>query len=125
MKFYAENSLLVFFILTVLIGGGAAWVSGRALAMAWRPAWQILFYMALLGLVVRFFHYSLFEGTLLSLHYYLVDTAVLIIAATLAYRITRTSQMVVQYKWLYERTSPVTWRERRETENRLLDLGRE
>lgn len=112
MTFFAENSILVFFVLTVLIGGGTAWVSGRALALAWRPVWQILFYMAQLGLVVRFFHYSLFEGTLLSLHYYLVDTAVLIIAATLAYRITRTNQMVMQYKWLYERTSPVSWRKR-------------
>jgi ethanolamine utilization protein EutP (predicted NTPase) len=30
----------------------------------------------------------------------------------LAWRITRATQMVTQYNWLYERTSPVTWRDR-------------
>jgi hypothetical protein len=110
-----ETGLLTFLILTVVLGGGAAWMAGRAIASTWRPAWQIVPYMALLGLAIRFLHYALFGGTLLSIHYYLVDTAVLLIAAFVGFRLMRTTQMVTQYRWLYERTGPFTWRERRST----------
>ena len=68
--------------------------------------------MALLAAAVRFFHYALFDGELLSLYYYLVTYAVLLAAASLGYRSMRTTQMVTQYRWLYERTSPFTWRAR-------------
>ncbi len=112
-----EISFWNFFYLTVLIGGGAAWMAGRALARSWRPFWRVAIYMLLLGAAVRFFHWGLFlgtpeEGSLFSLHYFLVDAAVLIIAAWLAYRTTRTTQMVTQYRWLYRRTSPFTWANR-------------
>jgi hypothetical protein len=30
----------------------------------------------------------------------------------LSWRLTRTTQMVTQYRWLYRRTSPLTWRQR-------------
>ncbi|GBF25629.1 hypothetical protein MnTg02_00661 [bacterium MnTg02] len=112
MSLLVEESLTVFFILTILIAGGAAWMSGRALALGWRPYWNVLIYMTLLGLADRFFHWALFEGTLLSLHYYIVDAAVLVAIASLSYRITRTHQMVTQYRWLYRRTSPLSWTNR-------------
>ena len=32
--------------------------------------------MLILGVAVRFIHFALFDGTLLSLHYYVVDTVV-------------------------------------------------
>ncbi len=107
-----ENSFPVFLALTVIIGGGAAYMTGRALAAHWRPIIQPILYTLLLAMVVRFFHYALFEGSLLSLHYYLVDAAVLIAAALLGYRITRVRQMVTQYSWLYERAGPFAWREK-------------
>jgi hypothetical protein len=107
-----EKSPWVFLLLTVVIGGGAAMLAGRALASTWRPVWQAIAYMCLLGLAVRFFHYSLFGGTLLSPYYYLVDTAVLWVAALLGYRLTRVRQMTTQYAWIYERTGPFTWREK-------------
>jgi hypothetical protein len=110
-----DTGLLTFLILTVVLGGGAAWMAGRAIASTWRPAWQIVPYMALLGLAIRFLHYALFGGTLLSIHYYLVDTVVLLIAGFVGFRLKRTSQMVTQYRWLYERTGLFTWRERRST----------
>jgi hypothetical protein len=65
-----------------------------------RPWWQAVVYALLLGTVVRFFHFALFEGTLLSLRYYLVDAAVCVIAALLGYRTTRSRQMATQYRWL-------------------------
>jgi len=37
---------------------------------------------------------------------------VLLAAATLGFRSMRTTQMVTQYRSLYARTSPLTWKER-------------
>ena len=70
---YEEGSFGVFLLVSVALGGGAAALAGRAIAQTWRPWWQVVAYMLILGGVVRFFHYALFAGTLLSLHYYLVD----------------------------------------------------
>jgi hypothetical protein len=69
--------------------------------------------MALLAAAVRFFHYALFDGNLLSPYYYLVTYAVLVASASLGFRAMRTTQMVTQYRWLYERTGPLTWRDRK------------
>jgi hypothetical protein len=87
-------------------------MAGRAIAQTWRPLWHAVIYMMLLGGAVRFIHFALFEAELLSLPSYLVDTLFLIVVACLSFRVARTTQMVTQYKWLYERVSPVTWRER-------------
>ena len=76
------------------------------------PSGGVFFYMALLAAAVRFFHYALFDGTLTSLYYYLVTYAILVVAALFGFRAMRTTQMVTQYRWLYERTSPLTWRDR-------------
>ena len=113
MSWLSDDALGVFLILTVVIGGGAAFLSGRGLARSWKPFWRVFFYMALLAAAIRFFHYALFDGTLLSLYYYLVTYALLLAAGCLGFRMMRTSQMVTQYRWLYQRTSPLTWRERR------------
>lgn len=104
-----ENSFLVFFFMTVLIAGGAAFMSGRALASKWRSPVQPIMYMILLGLADRFFHFALFEGTLLSVQYFIVDTLVLIGISLIAYRITRVNQMVSQYPWLYVKKGPFAW----------------
>ena len=111
MTWLSDDSLWVFLVLTVIIGGGAAFLAGRAGAI-WKPFWRVFFYMVLLAAAVRFFHYALFDGELLSLYYYLVTYAILLGAALLGFRIMRTTQMVTQYRWLYERTSPLTWRDR-------------
>ena len=113
MTWLSDDSPHVFLALTVIIGGGAAFLAGRGLARSWKPFWRIFFYIALLAAAVRFFHYALFDGTLLSLYYYFVAYAVLLAAASLGFRSMRTTQMVTQYRWLYERTSMLTWRERR------------
>ena len=48
------------------------------MALTWRPVWHVVAYLLLLAGVVRFIHIALFDGTLLSLHYYLVDAAVVL-----------------------------------------------
>jgi len=104
-----ENSFQVFLILTCIIAGGAAWMAARGLALTWQPYRRVIYSVALLAAAVRFFNFALFEGTLLSLQFYLVDAAVLLTIASLGYRFTRTNQMVTRYSWLYRRTSPITW----------------
>src|SRR3954447_11317661 len=95
-----EVSWAAFLTLTVLLGGAGAWMTGRALARSWRPLSRVLLYTGLMGLALRFLHFALANGSLLSVRYYLTDTAVLAITAALAWRVTRTSQMVRQYPWL-------------------------
>lgn len=108
-----EVDFVTFFFVTLVIGGGAAFMAGRAVAGTWKPTGLLIFYMLLLGLAIRFFHFALFGGTLLTLHYYLVDTVALVGLALLGYRIKRVSQMTSLYSWLYERAGPFAWRERR------------
>ena len=109
---YAEEALLQIALVTGVLGGGAAFLAGRAIAQTWRPFWNVLLYMALLGAAVRFVHFALFDGTLLAPASYTADTLYLIVASSLAWRMTRAAQMATQYYWLYERTGPLTWRER-------------
>jgi hypothetical protein len=106
---HEEPSGFVFILVTVILGGGAAWLSGRAIAATWRPWWHVAFYMCVLGFAVRFMHMALFEGTLLSLHYYLVDTAVCLLIGFLGFRVTRAGQMVTQYAFLHSRAGPLSW----------------
>lgn len=107
---YEEGSFGVFLLVTVALGGGAAWLTGRAVAQTWRPLWQAVLYALILGAAVRFIHFSLFGGTLLSLHYYLVDGAVLVGLGLLGFRSARVAQMVSQYRWINEPNGPMRWR---------------
>ncbi len=61
---------------------------------------------------MRFLHFALFSGSLLTLHYYLVDLVVLQVFGALGFRLKRVSQMVTQYPWMYERAGPFGWRAR-------------
>src|SRR4029079_13875163 len=111
-ELYASESVLQIALVTGIIGGGAAFLAGRAIAQTWRPFWSVVLYMAMLGAAVRFVHFALFEATLLSPASYAVDTLYLVAVGALARRMTRAAQMATQYYWLYERTGPLTWRER-------------
>jgi hypothetical protein len=106
-----ENALQVFFV-TCVLGGGAAWATGRALADSWRPFGQAVVYLLLLGAAVRFAHFALFQGRLFSLPPYFSDAAFLLAVGGLSWRLTRVRRMVAQYRWLYERAGPLSWRER-------------
>jgi Domain of unknown function (DUF6867) len=108
--FYEEHSVGVFILVTVLLGGGASALAGRAVAATWRPWWQVVVYMLILALAVRFFHFSLFGGTLLSPHYYLVDSAICMAFGFLGFRTARAAQMVRQYRWINEPDGPMRWR---------------
>lgn len=102
-----------FLLVTVVIGGGAAYLTGRAVALTWRPLLQLFVYTLGLTFAVRFIHYALFGGTFLSLQYALVDFVVLFAFGLLGFRVTRAGQMARQYSWLYERQNLFAWRARR------------
>jgi len=110
--------------LTIVMFGGGGFLMGQALADTWRPWWQILPYSALLALGNNFLGFALFQGTFFvdslfsknakplseALLEYLVDFAVIIAFALLAFRLTLARKMPAQYPWLYERAGPFGWR---------------
>ena len=103
------TSFGVFFGITALLTGFAAFMTGQAIASTWRPYWQVLVYCALLGVGARFLIYALYNGALRSLSGYLIGTAVLMLIGTFAFRLTRARRMVLQYPWLFRRTGLFTW----------------
>jgi hypothetical protein len=107
---YEEDSLGVFLLVTVVLGGGAAALAGRAVALTWRPWWQVVVYMLMLGAAVRFIHFALFQGTLLSIHYYAVDTLVCMAFGFAGFQAARARRMVAQYPWINEPDGPLRWR---------------
>ena len=102
----------IFLLVTVAMGGSAAWMTGSGLARGWRPFWHCALALLLIAGVTRFLHYALFEGTLLSGPAYAIDAVFVLAVGAFAYRFTRAGQMTRQYAWLYERTGPLSWRDR-------------
>lgn len=93
------NGLFAFVIVTLILGGLAAFVSGRAIAETWRPRWQAALYMLPLAAGVRFVHFAVFGEPLLSARSYLVDLAILLVASMAGYLSMRRYQMERQYGW--------------------------
>jgi hypothetical protein len=115
-----EVSLADFLLVTVFLGGGAAWMTGRATARTWNR-WRVLvLYVVLLTIALRFIHFSLFGGTFFlppatfwtALYYAAIDFVILMAAAALGRQTTRAAQMSAQYHFLYERSGPIGWRDR-------------
>jgi small-conductance mechanosensitive channel len=107
---HEEGSFGVFLLVTIILGGGAAVLAGRAIAQTWRPWWQIVAYMLILGAAVRFIHFALFGGTLLSLHYYVVDSAICMAFGLIGFQAARAGQMVSQYRWINQPNGWLRWR---------------
>ena len=112
MEALVGTSVGVFLGVTVMVMGFAAFMTGQALAATWKPVWQAVFYCLLLGFGDRFLVFSLFGGKLLSLSGYLIDSAILIVIALFAYRLTKARKMASQYPWIYERDGLLGWREK-------------
>jgi hypothetical protein len=109
---HEEASIWQFILVTCVLGGWAAWMTGRACAQTWRPRLTLFFYLLGLGIGVRFIHHALFEGSMFSPYYYVVDTIVLMIIGFIGYQYTRTVQMTTQYHWLYDKVSPLSWKQK-------------
>jgi hypothetical protein len=114
MEDWLGGSVTEFILVTVIIFGFAGLKSGQALAMTWRPVWQVLLYGLILAAANRFLSYALFFGQLLSVSGYIVDFVVICGIGVTGYRLTRAHQLVTQYPWLYERAGLFSWRKRGE-----------
>jgi hypothetical protein len=105
-----DNLLLTFPLVTLGMGGAAAYLSGRAIAQTWRPFWHVPLYMLALAAAIRFCHFALFQEPLISLRSFAVDLLVALVAASFGYRLLRAGQMARQYAWLYQRRGLLSWR---------------
>ena len=107
---YEEPSFWLFALITVAMGGWAAWRTGIAIAKTWKPVILLVPYMLILGMAVRFIHFAMFHGSLFSLRYYIVDTVVVMVAAYLGWRSERANGMARQYAFAFEKSSFLSWR---------------
>ncbi|MFA5951120.1 MAG: DUF6867 family protein [Hyphomicrobium sp.] len=107
------NGVYVFLLVTILLGGGAAWRTGQAVAQSWSPGWPLIGYTGLLAAAVRFLSFALFGGPLLSLPSYVIDFAILLALSYLGHRAHRAHQMTLQYAWAFEPATPLSWRPRK------------
>jgi hypothetical protein len=112
MALLAEHNIWIFIILTIIGGGAAAFAGGRSLAIGWKPLWLLAVYMCIFGAGLRFLHFALFQDTLTSLYYYVVQTLCVLAFAWAGYQMTRVKQMTEQYPWLYEKNGPFSWRDK-------------
>lgn len=105
-----HESLIQAIAITLVLGGGSAWMAGRAIAWTWRPFWHVLASAVLLGAAVRFFHFALFDAPLVNPAGAIADTIFLAVVGGISWRFTRARQMTRQYFWLYEARGPLSWR---------------
>ena len=98
--------------LVMLIGFWTAWRAGRAAADGWSDYPVVVVYSLLLGVMMRFLHYALFQGPFISPFYYVIDVALLLVFASIGFRMKCTNQMVNNYYWLYERSSAFSWKKK-------------
>jgi len=92
------------------LGGGVAFMAGRAQAKSWHSPVVLAVLMVILTLAMRFLHFALFQASLLSLTSFLRDGVVAEIFAFIGYRLMVARQMVEKYPWLYVRSGPLSWR---------------
>lgn len=94
-----EVSFWEFLFVTIMLAGAAAYLTGRAVAQSWLTIGHLVLYMVLLTAATRFIHFALFDGTLLTIQYFIVDFVALLAVAYAGMRLTRTRQMAQQYRF--------------------------
>ncbi len=92
-----------FVFVTVILAGGAAYMTGRAVALSWLSNRQLVVYLVLLTAAARFIHFALFQGTLISPWYFCVDLVVILVFGFAGKSVTRSYQMATQYGFLAKR----------------------
>jgi hypothetical protein len=110
-EWFGDTLGLVLLFNLVLVGP-ASFAAGQGVAATWRPWRQLVLYTALLSAGLRFFDYALADGALWSIGGFVLGWLVQFGIAALAWRLTRASQMVRQYPWLYRRKGLLGWEER-------------
>jgi hypothetical protein len=109
-KLYAGEAIGAVILVTGLLGGGAAWLTGRAVATTWQAPWKVVFAMVPLAAAARFIHFALFHGNLISLTSFACDLGLFVILGLFAWRATSAALMTRQYPWIYARAGLFGWR---------------
>jgi uncharacterized phage infection (PIP) family protein YhgE len=104
------ENLWTFLLLTCVLGGAAAFATGRAIALTWRPFWQALAYTLPLTAAVRFLHYALFGEDILAVGPAFLTLVILLAIAAIAFRLRQSQQMVRQYPFAFVPAGPFAWR---------------
>lgn len=107
-----ETSLGDFLLVSLGLGGGAAWLTGKSVARGWGTFRHLLVYCALLTAAVRFCHFALFADHLFAPRAMVVEFILVTAIATLGFRALRKRQMTQHYGWLYEPAGLLAWRDR-------------
>ncbi len=99
--FYEDGSFGIFLLVTVMLGGGAAALAGRAIAHDLAAVVAVVVYMLILGAAVRFLHFALVRrhaavAALLRRRRRGLHGS----RALLGFRAARAAQMVSQYRWI-------------------------
>jgi len=103
---YEEQSLATFLFVTFVLGGAAAFLSGRAIARIWQPWWMTVPAAFAVGIGVRFIHFALFDAAFAVLRFFAVDTLIVFAFALAGYWVARERQMTRQYGVLKRETPP-------------------
>jgi hypothetical protein len=106
------HAFWIFLVITVVLGGAAAWATGRAIAKTWRPYTQTVVYAFVLAAAVQFLRYALFGESLLSVQFYVVSWLIVLISTSIGFRGMRVQQMLTQYSFAFERSGPFHWKPR-------------
>ncbi|MFG1402813.1 DUF6867 family protein [Xanthobacter sediminis] len=104
------GSLGDFLLVSLVMGGSAAWLTGKAVARAWRSPASLALYCVPLAAAVRFCHFALFADDLFSPAASLAEIVFLFAVAALGFRAVRRRQMSVQYGWMFAPAGPLCWR---------------
>ena len=94
-----SSTIPPFSALTILIACAAAFAAGRAIAIAWRPLWLILFAAVPLGVAAPLLDFMLI-GETDPVPLVIVSIVIATISAGIGFRWHRGRQMVRQYPWL-------------------------
>jgi hypothetical protein len=104
------NSYAMFVGFTVCCMCSSAALVGITFAREWRPARHLLPIGIALGLIDRVLAHLLFQAEFLAAGGFVLDTYCILLAATLAYRLTLAAQLQRQYPWMYRRFLLFGWR---------------
>ncbi|MFG1478147.1 hypothetical protein V5F53_05700 [Xanthobacter sp. V4C-4] len=105
-------SLGDFLLVSLVLGGGAAWLTGRAVARGWGSLLHLAAYCVPLAAAVRFCHFALFDDALFAPVTSAAEILFLLAVAALGFRSVRKRQMIARYSWLFVPAGPLAWRRR-------------
>lgn len=116
MGIFWDTSFAGFVVVTLALGGGAAWMAGRAVAATWQPRWHLVPTAFVLAFAVRFLHFALLGGAFLLTPLFLTDMIIMFAIATLGFRRRRAVGMARQYAFAFEPAGFFAWRRKKMTD---------